>query len=134
MDIGDVRLVVVYGAPSGMNQLHQVRSVTHSLCGNYNKFFIQLCGRAGRDGVDSRAHVFYSTKQKKMDKLVKEFCTSKENCRRVLLMKSLGSSESFGSSARCCDVCHPHAQAFLPQTQVSLSKSRKRKRRLRNYS
>ena len=37
------------------------------------------------------------------------------------------SSESFGSSARCCDVCHPHAQAFLPQTQVSLSNSEKRK-------
>ena len=44
------------------------------------------------------------------DAHLSDFCKSKENCRRQLLLKSFGSSEvlSAGSPAMCCDVCSPH--------------------------
>ena len=30
MDISDINLVLIYGAPGGINQLHQVRSILHA--------------------------------------------------------------------------------------------------------
>ena len=54
----------------------------------------QLCGRAGRDGRASRAHVFMSSGQKCCEQ-VKVYCTSKENC----------ASESHPEDLPCCDSC-----------------------------
>ena len=65
------------------------------------------CGRAGRGGNDARAHIFYSTKQKKVDAKVKEFCVSKENCRRREMLKAIGSIRIDSTNNRqCCDVCN----------------------------
>ena len=68
-------------------------------------FLSKLCGRAGRGGLDSRAHVFYSGKQKKVDAKVKEFCVSKENCRRREMLKCVGSDEVGRRTGLCCDMC-----------------------------
>ena len=64
----------------------------------------QLCGCAGRGDFDSRAHVFYSSKQK-VDAKVKEFCVSKENCRRQEMLKCVGSDEVVSRRGFCCDSC-----------------------------
>ena len=64
----------------------------------------QLFGRAGRGGT-SRAHLFFSTRQKKVDPIVKRFCFEKENCRRKNLLEAIGSSESVHRGNLCCDVC-----------------------------
>ena len=66
----------------------------------------KLCGRAGRAGLDSRAHIFYSSKQKKIDAKVKEFCVSKENCRRQAMLKYVADDEVISRrSGLCCDTC-----------------------------
>ena len=50
-------------------------------------FFIKLCDRAGRGGSQARAHIFYNKKQKNVNVEVKEFCESKENCRRQHMLR-----------------------------------------------
>ena len=37
----------------------------------------------------SRAHVFFSSKQKSIDGSVKSYCTNQENCRRVALLRAI---------------------------------------------
>ena len=41
----------------------------------------------------SRAYVFFSSKRKSIDGSVKSYCTNQENCRRVALLRAIGSSE-----------------------------------------
>ena len=53
----------------------------------------------------SRAHLFFSPGQKKCDSTVTEYCVSKENCRRTLMLQALGVSEHHPSSLPCCDAC-----------------------------
>ena len=75
---------------------------------------LQLCGRAGRGGVASRAHLFFSPRQQKCESAVREYCTSKENCRRTLMLQALGVSESHPSSLPCRDACNntPYPQTL----------------------
>ena len=93
MDIPDIDLVVVYGAPSNILQLYQVRLINfrHE---NLIVTLLQLFGRAGRAGSVARAHIFFNTTQKNMDPVVKAFCVEGENCRRKKILMSVGSSES----------------------------------------
>ena len=50
---------------------------------------------------DSR---FYSSRQK-VDAKVKEFCVSKENWRRLEMLKCIG-NDVVGRSGLCCDTCN----------------------------
>ena len=83
---------------------------------------LQLCGRAGRGGIESRAHLFFSPRQQKCDSAVREYCTSKENCRRVLILQALGVTERHPSSLPCCDACDntlcPPALKFATNTSM----------------
>lgn len=64
-------------------------------------FLSKLCGR----GLESTAHVFYSGKQK-VDAKVKEFCVTKENCKRREMLKCVGSDKVIGRrNGLCCDMC-----------------------------
>ena len=77
----------------------------------------------------SRAHVFFSSRQQKCDDKVKEFCTSKENCRRTMMLQALGVTESHPSYLPCCDVCDT---TMCPQTlnfTATTSTVARRKRR-----
>ena len=77
----------------------------------------------------SRAHVFFSSRQQKCDSRVKEFCTSKENCRHTMMLQALGVTESHLSSLPCCDVCNSKT---CPQTlnfNATKSTVARRKRR-----
>ena len=112
MDISDIDLVIVYGVPDSMNQLYQVQKFNVAGC---NKdctyvFLLKLCGRTGRGGSQARAHIFYNKKQKNVNAEVREFCESKENCRRQQMLKCVGSDHERVDSANvdssiCCDIC-----------------------------
>ena len=64
----------------------------------------QLCGRAGRGGGTTWAHIFYNPKQKKMDKDVMGWCAGKEN-RGIGMLRVIGSTEIPGREGSSCDVC-----------------------------
>ena len=71
-------------------------------------YSLQLFGRAGRDGSLSRAHLFTNHREvsRCKDADLSAFCNSKENCRRQLLLRALGSSEAVHAlNTRCCDIC-----------------------------
>lgn len=64
-----------------------------------------MCGRAGRGGTASRAHLFFNSRRKKINPMVKEYCSLKENCRRRFMLTALGSTERVTQTEPCCDVC-----------------------------
>ena len=67
-------------------------------------FFVKLCGRAGRGGNQARAHIFFNKKQKNINPEVKEFCESKENCRRQQMLRCVGSERVDSTcNSLCCD-------------------------------
>ena len=67
-----------------------------------------MLGRAGRNGCQSHGHVFTDSRDmaKKEDEDLKSFCSDKENCRRSVLVKALGSREQIRlpDSGVCCDI------------------------------
>ena len=77
---------------------------------------MQLCGRAGRSGRPSRAHLFYMPEQK--------YCTERENCRRLALLRGIGSSEELCRNEICCDVCVP----VVPYPNLEPGKTQRRQR------
>ena len=77
MDIPDIDLVIVYGVPSNILQLHQLYFVYNFeivQC-EVTNYFLQLFGRAGRGGSVARAHLFFNIRQKNIDPVVKAFCS-----------------------------------------------------------
>ena len=88
-----------------------------------------MFGRAGRNGCSSRAHLFYSTRQKSVNAEVKTFACSKENCLREQLISAIGSREPLCSGRqKCCSTCSEFANDRL-SLSVELNCSAKRKRR-----
>ena len=92
----------------------------------------QLIGRAGRDGSTCRAHIITNTREveQSKDPDLTEFCKCTENCRRKVLLRSLGSTENLPTSSveMCCDVCSP---STLSCAVVDLFKHVPTKRRAR---
>lgn len=77
----------------------------------------------------SRAHVFFSSRQQKCDDQVKEFCTSKENCRRTMMLQALGVTETHPVTLPCCDVCDNRAcPQYLNFTDTTLTNARRKRR------
>ena len=66
---------------------------------------LQLFGRARRGGSIARARLFYNTRQKNMDPLVKAFGSEGKNCRHRKLLEAVGSSENVPPGNLCCDGC-----------------------------
>ena len=84
-----------------------------------------------------RAHILTNCREiaRCKDNELVGFCTGKENCRRNLLLKALGSDEHTEPQSRCCDVCTPStprdADNILQTTSV---KRQPRKRVVRHVS
>ena len=70
-------------------------------------FVLQMFGRAGRNGCSARAHLLYtSTQMKHTSSSLSFLCLqSKENCRRLGLLRALGSNETVNVNPVCCDIC-----------------------------
>ena len=89
----------------------------------------QLFGRAGRDGRASRAHIFLSSAQKCSEQ-VRGYCTSKENCRRRMMLLAVGASENHPENLPCCDSCNnskcPKSVCFESQVTSTRSKHKRR--------
>ena len=49
-----------------------------------------------------------------MDKVVNEYCTLKENCRRHFMLRAIGSMEETPTSSTCCDVCSTRISIPIP--------------------
>ena len=79
-----------------------------------NHNYSYVVEHAGRGGTPSRAHVFYSSRRKKMDQVVNEYCTLKENCRRYFMLRAIGSMEETPPSSTCCDVCSTRISIPIP--------------------
>ena len=58
------------------------------------------------------------------DPQVEAYCTMKENCRRALMLSSLGSTEHISSSELCCDVC---SKGKVPYVRVDVMSVLRRK-------
>ena len=74
-----------------------------------------MFGRAGRGGNSARAHLFFSTKQKLVDKDVREFCQSKENCLRASILRLIGNTVAVETSSPCCSNCSSSSGVVVPQ-------------------
>lgn len=68
---------------------------------------------------------FYSRQQKFKDPKLQQYCFGNENCRRITLLRSVGSLEDVSGNDACCDVCTPSVPLLLLDSLVT----QKRKRR-----
>ena len=67
----------------------------------------QLFGRAGRGGMPSLAHLFFSSKKQCSDKGMELFQKNSEaGCRRRVLIEGIGGS--ILPQPDCCDLCSTH--------------------------
>ena len=67
-----------------------------------------MCGRAGRNGAEARAHLFYSAnkKSKIKDSLLEKYCRDEDNsCRRSILLNGVGDDHVSSGGTGCCDTC-----------------------------
>ena len=95
----------------------------------FDSSFFQLIGRAGRDGAPSCAHVMTNARELKKtnDQDLIKFLSSKENCRRNILIQALGSTENVREppSRMCCDVCNPRAPMIFERTSTTTRQPRR---------
>jgi superfamily II DNA helicase RecQ len=92
--------------------------------------FKQLFGRAGRAGMPSLAHLFYSPK-KLYYKEMKDFIRS-GICRRKVLIGSIGGAVETTQSG-CCDTCSVHPNSSrLNIFSVSIERRRRHRRVVRS--
>lgn len=89
--------------------------------------YTQLLGHAGRGGVPCRAHIFLNSSQK-CDEVIKEYCVSKENCRRHIIMHALGAMESHPERLPCCDSCDSSKcpQSLKFDSEISVTRQKRR--------
>ena len=93
LDCSDIRRVIHWGPPTDVDS------------------YIQETGRAGRDGKQATALLYYGGNDFKfdlIDKDMKTYCKNKESCRRELLMKDFDRDPSgvvTSNDCKCCDLC-----------------------------
>ena len=97
-------------------------------------YYVQLSGRAGRNGGQSLCVLYYNAKQKVKDTDLIKYCDDKdkENCRRVLLLKALGDTLRYSRDAsKCCDRCNhegipvPHLSTITCRTKSQKKRSKR---------
>ena len=84
---------------------------------------------------DFHVHTFfYNVKKKFQDKELENFAKNLENCRRRMLLASIGGSVQSENEYGCCDVCSPDLlfDERLDVLQLSTVSKRKRRRAVRN--
>ena len=89
VDSPDITRVINWGPPPTLEDL------------------LQQSGRAGRDGTQSEAILYYVKPSKNTSNVVKEYGTNTKICRRKLLYRDFlfSASNTYTQSCTCCDVC-----------------------------
>ena len=94
IDCPDINRIIHWGTPSSLEQ------------------YAQETGRAGRDGKQAYAILYYKIKERHIEEPVHVYCRTVTECRKQLLFKSfLFYNDDFSSSdnnvkdCKCCDVC-----------------------------
>lgn len=92
LDCPDVRRIIHWGPPSDLES------------------YIQEVGRAGRDGLQSTAVLYYNDTDlsaQHVESTIKEYCRNHDKCRRELLFTDFddGKCSLSVSGCKCCDIC-----------------------------
>lgn len=138
MDVPDVEIVVNYCLPDTISQFYQVifaLGLSGTCAHHMSTIHPQLSGRAGRNGFPAYSDLFVNAKQVKAckDDNLRAYSdhdtATKENCRRHLLLTSLGSSErpSVGTE-QCCNQCRQQGVPYKNLELVKRTQTRKRRR------
>lgn len=105
------RLRIVFATIAfGMGvDIPNIRQIIHWSPPSDVETYIQETGRAGRDGETSFVKLFYSKRDLSlsfMEESIKNYCTDKQLCRRVVLFQDFGlnlSNKPVG--CKCCCIC-----------------------------
>ena len=97
VDSPDITRVINWGPPPTLEDL------------------LQQSGRAGRDGTQSEAILYYVKPGKNTADIVKEYGTNNKICRRKLLYRDFlfSASNTYTQSCTCCDLCEVSCACIL---------------------
>ena len=91
IDCSNIRKIIHWGTPSSLEQ------------------YAQETGRAGRDGLQAEAVLYYKQKERHVQEAVHYYCRTEMVCRKELLFKNFlfyNNFDTLGTSkCKCCDVC-----------------------------
>ena len=102
VDIPDIARIINWGLPQSLEDL------------------VQETGRAGRNGLQAQAILYYKSSVMKASKLVHEYSKNKSVCRRYLLFQDFLYSccKNPVSPCQCCDLCSPMCQCLHCYNQL----------------
>ena len=96
VDIPDIARIINWGLPQNLEDL------------------VQETGRAGRNGSQAQAILYYRSSAMKASKVVREYAENNSVCRRYLLFKDFlySSCKNPVSPCQCCDLCSHMCQCL----------------------
>lgn len=107
-----VRVVFATVAMGMGVDIPSIRNIIHISPPYTIRELFQEIGRAGRDGKQSKAILYYNNKdigknKQQMQEEVRDYCRSNGNCLRVMLLKFLSAEQpqSLDPPHLCCSVC-----------------------------
>ncbi len=102
--------IVVATVAFGMGlDCSNIRRIIHWGPPNDIESYIQETGRAGRDGKEATATLYYNGNDFKFDRVeisMKEYCKNRDTCRRTLLLRDFDQTGKLSiGNCKCCDIC-----------------------------
>ena len=87
IDCSDIARIIHWGPPNTLEEL------------------VQETGRAGRNGMPSKAILYYGKPGRHVDKSMKEYGENSSICRRIFLYRNFLFTNTVQKTANCCDLC-----------------------------
>jgi bloom syndrome protein len=103
---GKLRVIIATTAFGMGVDCRDIRTVFHWKPPSTLEQYMQESGRAGRDGLPSKAILMYGNPGKSVDNNVRNYGDNNKYCRRELLMKDfLFANSCYIEKCTCCDIC-----------------------------